>query len=78
MIHDHRKNGRLIALFIAGLVLFNYPILSLFNRNLIGSRGSTTLFLYFFRLVSDYRTYHHRHQLPRCRPPRASSDEYRD
>ena len=45
MIHDPRKSGRMIALFLAGLVLFNFPILSLFNidRPFLGIP-----FLYFY------------------------------
>jgi hypothetical protein len=34
MTHDSLKGGRLVALFLSGLVLFNYPILSLFNLDM--------------------------------------------
>ena len=47
MVDDRLKNERLAAIFILGLVLFNYPLLSLFN---LGSRllGIPLLYLYLF------------------------------
>ncbi len=33
MTRDKLKNGRLVAVFLIGLVLFNYPLLSLFNMD---------------------------------------------
>jgi len=47
MIQDSLKGGRLIALFLAGLVLFNYPILSLFNLDMT-LMGVPLLYLYLF------------------------------
>ncbi len=47
MILDTLKGGRLAALFLAGLVLFNYPILSLFNLD-ITLMGMPLLYLYIF------------------------------
>ena len=77
MIHDPRKNGRLIALFLVGLVLFNYPILSLFNRPL-DVFGIPVLYLYIFfawcliigLIVIATNT--------RDRLPTGESDNYRD
>ncbi len=47
MVDDHLKNDRFAAIFITGLVLFNYPLLSLFN---LGTRlfGIPLLYLYLF------------------------------
>lgn len=47
MFHDPMKSGRLVAMFLVGLLLFNYPILSLFNvdRTVM---GIPLLFLYIF------------------------------
>ena len=47
MFQNRLKSGRLIALFFMGVVLFNYPILSLFNRNLM-LMGIPVLYLYVF------------------------------
>jgi len=47
MIQDPLKSGRLIALFLAGMVLFNYPILSLFNFNST-VLGIPILYFYIF------------------------------
>lgn len=41
------KGARLVALFFLGTLLFNYPILSLFNRNVLVF-GIPLLYLYFF------------------------------
>ena len=46
MIQD-LTSGRLIGLFLVGLVLFNYPILSLFNRDLT-LMGIPILYVYIF------------------------------
>lgn len=47
MAMTNSKGARLVALFFLGALLFNYPILSLFNRPiLIG--GIPLLYLYFF------------------------------
>lgn len=42
-----RKNKRLVGLFLAGWVLFNYPLLSLFNLKIM-IFGVPLLFLYVF------------------------------
>lgn len=42
-----RKNKRLVGLFLAGWVLFNYPLLSLFNLKTM-IFGVPLLFLYVF------------------------------
>ena len=47
MPQDRLKSGRLIALFLMGVVLFNHPILSLFNRNLM-LLGIPLLYFYIF------------------------------
>lgn len=49
MIHDVLKRGRLIALFLLGMILFNYPILSLFNRDIL-LFGIPVLYLFLFFL----------------------------
>lgn len=35
MTRDRLRNGRLVAVFLIGLVLFNYPLLSLFNMDVL-------------------------------------------
>jgi hypothetical protein len=47
MADDRLKNERLAAIFITGLVLFSYPLLSLFN---LGVRllGIPLLYIYLF------------------------------
>lgn len=47
MITDVLKRGRLITLFLLGMVLFNYPILSLFNRSAL-LFGIPVLYLFLF------------------------------
>ena len=47
MIQDRLKSARLIALFFAGLVVFNYPLLSLFNNDTTVI-GIPLLFLFIF------------------------------
>ena len=44
---DSPKFKRLIGTFLLGCLLFNYPILSLFNRTAV-SPGIPLLFLYIF------------------------------
>ena len=47
MTRDSKKNKRLVALFLLGCVLFNYPILSLVNlKTLIF--GLPLLYVYIF------------------------------
>jgi hypothetical protein len=41
------KARRLVGIFLLGAVLFNYPILSLFNRKVIVS-GVPIMYLYLF------------------------------
>jgi hypothetical protein len=41
------KARRLIGIFLLGVVLFNYPVLSLFNREIFLS-GIPILYLYLF------------------------------
>ena len=45
-MHD-RKGQRLVALFIFGCVLFNYPVLSLFNVAAVAF-GVPVLYAYIF------------------------------
>ena len=47
MDKEQSKNERFAAIFITGLMLFNYPLLSLFN---LGTRlfGIPLLYLYLF------------------------------
>ena len=47
MADDRLKNERLAAIFMAGLLMFNYPLLSMFN---LGSLmlGIPLLYLYLF------------------------------
>ena len=47
MTRDSKKNKRLVALFLLGGVLFNYPILSLFNLE-IPIFGLPLLLVYIF------------------------------
>ncbi len=49
MIHNVLKRGRLGSLFLLGMVLFNYPILSLFNRSVLVF-GIPLLYLFLFLL----------------------------
>jgi len=44
---DRLINERLAAIFIAGLLLFNYPLLSMFNLVSL-THGIPNLFLYLF------------------------------
>lgn len=41
------RRSRMVALFILGVVLFNYPVLSLFNRKLL-ILGIPILYLFMF------------------------------
>jgi hypothetical protein len=47
MTRDSKKNKRLIALFLLGCVLLNYPILSLVNLKIL-IFGLPLLYVYFF------------------------------
>ncbi|VEN74445.1 conserved hypothetical protein [Candidatus Desulfarcum epimagneticum] len=47
MTPDNQRKRLLISIFLLGFVLFNYPILSLFNLSLIIS-GMPLLYLYLF------------------------------
>ena len=44
---QRRRISRMVALFILGVVLFNYPVLSLFNRKLL-MLGIPVLYLFMF------------------------------
>lgn len=44
---DERKGQRLIALFVLGWLLFNYPVLSLFNVPAVAF-GAPLLYAYIF------------------------------
>ncbi len=44
---DMTKTRRLVALFLLGAVLFNYPILSLFNLKIV-VLGFPLLYIYLF------------------------------
>ncbi|CAB1070401.1 hypothetical protein D1AOALGA4SA_910 [Olavius algarvensis Delta 1 endosymbiont] len=47
MTPENRKNKRLVALFLFGFVLLNYPILSLLNIS-ISVFGLPLLYIYIF------------------------------
>lgn len=47
MTRDSKKNKRLVALFLLGCVLFNYPILSLVNLETLFF-GLPLLYVYIF------------------------------
>jgi len=47
MTPENRKNKRLVALFLFGLVLLNYPILSLLNIS-ITIFGFPLVYIYIF------------------------------
>lgn len=47
MTRDAVKNKRLVSLFLLGALLLNYPLLSLFNRDLM-IFGIPLLYLYIF------------------------------
>ena len=47
MTTDELKTRRLVSLFLLGWVLFNYPILSLFNLP-VSISGIPLLFIYVF------------------------------
>ncbi len=47
MTPENKKNKRLVALFLFGFVLLNYPILSLLNIN-IAVFGLPLLYIYIF------------------------------
>ena len=47
MQEDERKSQRLIALFVLGCLLFNYPVLSLFNIAAVAF-GVPLLYAYIF------------------------------
>jgi hypothetical protein len=47
MSPENRKSKRLVALFLLGFVLLNYPVLSLFNAN-ISLFGLPLLYVFIF------------------------------
>jgi hypothetical protein len=47
MTPENKKNKRLVALFLFGLVLLNYPILSLLNINIMVF-GFPLVYIYIF------------------------------
>ena len=47
MTPENKKNKRLVALFLLGFVLLNYPILSLLNIN-ITIFGLPLIYIYIF------------------------------
>lgn len=47
MTRDKLKSGRLVAIFLTGLVLFNYPLLSLFNLDSL-YMGIPLFYIYLF------------------------------
>ncbi len=47
MTNEPLKSRRLVAVFLLGLVLFNFPIISLFNYKLLFF-GIPLLFIYMF------------------------------
>ena len=47
MTPENKKSKRLVALFLFGFVLFNYPILSLLNINIFVF-GFPLLYIYIF------------------------------
>ena len=47
MTRDNIKGRRLAGLFLLGMLLFNFPLLSLFNRPLL-VLGVPLLYLYLF------------------------------
>lgn len=47
MEFDQRDREQIVALFVAGALAFNYPILSIFNRFLL-PLGIPLLYLYIF------------------------------
>ena len=47
MTPESKKNKRLVALFLFGCVLLNYPIISLFNLNVFVF-GLPLLYIYIF------------------------------
>ncbi len=49
MTATEKRNRRLTGLFLLGMVLFNYPILSLFNLD-ITLLGLPLLYVYFFTM----------------------------
>ena len=51
MTPENKKNKRLVALFLFGLVLLNYPILSLLNIN-ITVFGLPLVYIYIFGIWS--------------------------
>jgi len=53
MLNQKSKTGRLAALFILGNVLFNYPILTIFNLELLFF-GIPLLYLYIFTVWSAF------------------------
>lgn len=49
MTRDSNINKRLVALFLLGCVLFNYPILSLLNQDIL-IFGLPLLYVYIFSI----------------------------
>ena len=47
MSENRSKSDRLVALFLLGTILFNFPILSLFNRKVL-ALGIPLLYLFLF------------------------------
>ena len=47
MTHDKINGRRLVGLFLLGMLLFNFPLLYLFNRPVL-ALGIPVLYLYLF------------------------------
>jgi hypothetical protein len=47
MMRSSMKGARLVAIFLLGVLLFNYPLLALFNRAVIAF-GIPLLYAYIF------------------------------
>ena len=47
MTRDKINGRRLVGLFLLGMLLFNFPLLSLFNRQVL-AMGIPVLYLYLF------------------------------
>ena len=55
MLRSAMKGQRLVALFLLGVLLFNYPLLALFNRAADVVRHSGALRLHLPRLGAAHR-----------------------
>ena len=53
MTRDNKQNKRLVALFLFGCVLLNYPILSLFNLEIM-IFGLPLLYVYIFSIWGSF------------------------